>query len=95
MPFTHTTAITVEQHSDIEHNPFWDNFYSDRLIRGCLRLSHSGCGNYDILVVNGPTLGTVWSDWRGSDVGCLPQDVGFCEWYRDWLEQSLDVARLT
>jgi hypothetical protein len=94
-PFPYTVQLTPEEFAPLgDDDPLWDEFFSDRLIRGCLRLAHNGCNNWDLIVVNGPAHGTVWSDCRGSCQGLVPQEKGFYEWYRDWLEQSLDTARL-
>jgi hypothetical protein len=93
--FPYTSELLLTQFAPLgEEDPNWEEFFTDRLIGGCIRLAHNGCNNWDILVVTGPSRGMVWSDSRGSNYGLVPQDVGFLDWYRDWLQEALDIARL-
>jgi uncharacterized protein (TIGR02996 family) len=58
---------------------------------GCLCLTHHGCGNYSLLVVNGPLRGNMWisgdcfiPDFKDDD-----QPIGFLAWYEQWLDSEL------
>lgn len=88
-PFHHTSSVTVKQYAHVsDSDPFWEaHYYTDRLISGCLRLADAGCGRGYLLVVNGPTAGTVWFDDR--DTGIYALDVTFNSWLRDWLESEI------
>lgn len=60
---------------------------------GTIPLCHHGCGYYDLLVVNGPDAGHVWTDNRASDgpLSPLVDDIGrvtFDRWYLTWLERA-------
>ena len=56
---------------------------------GTLGLAHQGCAHYDILVVTGPTRGTVWTDASDTRQGFHPKGIGFLEWYQSWLDGGL------
>lgn len=53
---------------------------------GTLGLAHQGCAYYDILVVTGPTRGTVWTDASDTRQGFHPLGIGFLDWYQKWLD---------
>jgi uncharacterized protein (TIGR02996 family) len=59
--------------------------------RGYLRLANNGCGNYSVLVVNGPMRGEVWTEGDRfvphRDRAGFPQ--GFLAWYEEWLDRWL------
>ena len=66
--------------------------------RGAIRMSHCGCGHYDILVVSGPERGHVWQDARASDGGLIKlrnshgEPLSFFDWFETWLDACLSRA---
>jgi len=54
--------------------------------QGTLGLAHHGCAYYDVLVVTGPTRGTVWHDASDTRQGFHPMGIGFLDWYQSWLD---------
>ena len=61
---------------------------------GCIQLCDHGCGYFDLLVVNGPLSGQVWSDTMAAvRDGCMaPTGLGFLDWYGEWLDEELAAA---
>ncbi|MFJ8634803.1 SMI1/KNR4 family protein [Streptomyces sp. NPDC093568] len=71
-----------------------DEKLSDRFLSGAVCLSHEGCGYFHWLVVSGPQRGQVWLDERPGDGGFSPLgQVGFANWYLDWVEKTEAVVR--
>lgn len=62
---------------------------------GTLPLCDEGCGYLHLLVVTGPTRGTMWVDNRGVDAGFSPMGVTFIEWYERWIDDVLAGGRGT
>ncbi|MEH0577142.1 SMI1/KNR4 family protein [Streptomyces sp. B21-108] len=61
---------------------------------GAVCLSHEGGGSFHWLVVSGPQGGQVWLDDRPGDGRFRPLgEVGFAEWYLDWVEKSEAAVR--
>ena len=65
---------------------------------GTITLCHLGCGYFDLLVVNGPDRGVVWSDCEAADGGVSPQvdnqgRVTFDRWYLSWLAKAEIAAQ--
>ena len=58
-------------------------------VTGTLVLCHEGCGYLHLLVVTGAARGQMWLDATVSDGGYVPLDVGFLDWYEQWLDNSL------
>jgi hypothetical protein len=56
---------------------------------GTLVLCHEGCGILHLLVVTGPSRGQMWVDDRCNDQGLFPLEVGFFDWYEQWLDSTL------
>ncbi|MGN9760733.1 SMI1/KNR4 family protein [Streptomyces sp. SD31] len=66
----------------------------DWFASGAVCLSHEGCGYFHWLVVSGPQRGQVWLDERPGDGRFSPLgEVGFADWYLDWVEKSEAVVR--
>ncbi|WP_406037325.1 hypothetical protein OG799_22585 [Micromonospora sp. NBC_00898] len=69
--------------------------------QGALFLDDRGCGFATLLVVSGPTRGSMWFDDRCVDGGLRPvlddagERVGFAHWYRRFLAQRYPVAGKT
>ena len=57
---------------------------------GCLWLAHHGCGQYSLLVVNGPQRGNMWiyGDFFIPNYAA-GQPIGFLAWYERWLDMEL------
>ena len=62
---------------------------------GTLALCDEGGGYTHLLVVTGPTRGTMWIDSRGADAGFLWLKVTFLEWYERWIDDVLAGGRGT
>jgi hypothetical protein len=50
-----------------------DEYLSDDLTRGAMRICNTGDGGYELLVVTGAESGMIWAD----------------DWYNEWLDRSL------
>jgi hypothetical protein len=71
-----------------------DEKLSDWFLSGAVCLSHEGCGYFHWLVVSGPQRGQVWLDERPGDGRFSPLgQVGFADWYLDWVEKTEAVLR--
>lgn len=89
--FPHTTDWNEEQLSD-------DEYFSDELTRGAMRICNTGDGGYELLVVTGEAAGSIWADGRYANQGLMPlphsrdplRQMDFLNWYMDWLERSLN-----
>lgn len=69
-------------------------------VAGTLRIAHTGCGFYTLLVVDGAGRGELWEDGRASDDGIRPyvaRDTGarltFAEWYLELVPWTLAPVR--
>lgn len=62
---------------------------------GTLPLCDEGGGYTHLLVVTGPTRGTMWIDSRGADAGFLWIRATFLEWYERWIDDVLAGGRGT
>ncbi|MBH5335410.1 SMI1/KNR4 family protein [Streptomyces pactum] len=67
----------------------------DALTDGTLCIGERGCAYYNLLVINGPHLGTVWEDVRAVGEGVVPLrlpggtgPVPFARWYLNWLHHA-------
>ena len=104
-PFPHT------EHYNPDKDPavisFWDradagevteeeeDMQGLREAAGTLPLCDEGCGYTHLLVVTGPTRGTMWIDSRGADAGFIPLGATFLEWYERWIDDVLAGGRGT
>ncbi|MFI9170858.1 SMI1/KNR4 family protein [Streptomyces lincolnensis] len=71
-----------------------DERLSDWFLSGAVCLSHEGCGYFHWLVVSGPQRGQVWIDERAGDGRLSPLgQLGFADWYLDWVEKTEAVVR--
>jgi len=72
-----------------------DAYLDPRHICGALCISQYGCGDFLLLVVNGPERGNVWFDGRGNYSGIFPEQgagaarISFSEWYLKWLDAMI------
>jgi hypothetical protein len=92
LPFPHqeawnwtADAILADEHAYFD--PSW--------VQGSMRICHSGCGAFCLLVVTGQARGQIWLDYRSSDGGIFPVANTFLQWYEQWLERSFrDLEKL-
>lgn len=65
-------------------------------------ISDCGCGDFDILIVNGKEYGNVWGDYRVSFNGMLPlpykkkqenERLTFLDWYNNFVLSELERYR--
>ncbi|MFN8373093.1 MAG: SMI1/KNR4 family protein [Anaerolineae bacterium] len=90
-PFPHTSDWNEDDLPD-------DDYFSDELIRGAMRICNTGDGGYELLVVTGAASGTLWADGRYANQGLMPLPhsrdpllpMDFLDWYMDWLDRSLN-----
>lgn len=81
LPFPWMEKVTL---SRPEVYAFWEN------PPGFLLLCQHGDRNTTILVVNGPTKGTMWKEIPAvTEEILIPYQQTFCSWYRDWVETKL------
>jgi hypothetical protein len=104
-PFPHLEKYNPD--TDPEVIAFWDRadlgevsedeqrFQSHRQAAGTLALCDEGCGYLHLLVVTGPTRGTMWIDSRGADAGFIPLNATFLDWYERWIDDVLAGGRGT
>lgn len=52
-------------------------------------LAHAGCGNAWVLLLQGPSRGTVWIDAPGSDETTTQVASSFTEWFTGWLDAAV------
>lgn len=55
---------------------------------GCVFLADQGCAYFDVLVVNGPRAGEVWTDDTAADGPLRKVSDDFLDWYEDWIERA-------
>jgi hypothetical protein len=74
-------------------------FEYDSLLNGAILISNCGCGDFDILIVNGNEYGNVWGDYRVSGNGMLPlpcekkqenERLTFLDWYNNFVLNELE-----
>jgi hypothetical protein len=90
-PFPHAADWNEEYLPD-------DEYFSDELTRGAMRICNTGEGGYELLVVTGTDAGNIWADGRYANQGLMPlphsrdplQHMDFLDWYMDWLDRSLN-----
>lgn len=58
-------------------------------VPGAWQLAEYGCGIQEVLVLNGPRTGEVWSIDFSNDSGARRVSGSFAEWYDGWLDHSL------
>jgi len=72
------------------------HFEYDSLLNGVILISDCGCGDFEILIVNGEEYGNVWGDYRVSCNGMMPltniknEKLSFLDWYNQFLEKQID-----
>ncbi|WP_331127114.1 SMI1/KNR4 family protein [Longimicrobium sp.] len=105
IPFPHVQTYNPDE--DPEVIAFWDRadagevsddeqrLQGAREAGGTLPLCDEGCGYLHLLVVTGPTRGTMWVDSRGADAGFIPLNVTFLDWYERWIDDVLAGGRGT
>ncbi len=90
-PFPYTSDWNEEHLPD-------DEYLSDELTRGTMRICNTGDGGYELLVVTGAAKGSIWADGRYANQGLIPlphsrdplHHMDFLDWYMDWLDRSLN-----
>jgi hypothetical protein len=71
----------------------------DSLLNGTILISDCGCGDFEILIVNGEEYGNVWGDYRISCNGMMPlkneknEKLSFLDWYNQFLEKQIDYYK--
>ena len=68
-PFPYTAAWNLTPDGFDTVPDFEADYFDQRHTQGTLRVCHTGCGYYDLLVVSGPQRGFMWADGRASDQG--------------------------
>lgn len=81
-PLTEAWCNVDEPAWELSRNPF----------DGCIRLVSLGCGYFDLLVLNGPRRGEVWTDWIAVAGGgkLEPKATSFFQWFDDWLDRAFE-----
>jgi hypothetical protein len=104
-PFPHVASWNPDK--DPEVIAFWrradagevseadEDMQGLREAAGTLPICDEGCGYTHLLVVTGPTRGTIWIDSRGADAGFLWIKATFLEWYERWIDDVLAGGRGT
>jgi hypothetical protein len=70
---------------------------NDPQVAGSMRIFHSGCTIYNVLVITGKERGHVWCDSRAEGRGIFPERAPNCSgrltfgrWYLDLLDRLLE-----
>ncbi len=71
--------------AEAEHKPN-ETTFENRDIPGAIWLSDNGCATFDIMVVNGPLVGNVWTILEDERTYCCS---GFQTWYFGWLKSAI------
>ena len=67
----------------------------DSLMNGAILISDCGCGDSDILIINGAEYGNVWGDYRVSCNGIQPllnddkERLSFLDWYNSFVLKQI------
>ena len=68
----------------------------DSLMNGAILVSDCGCGDFEILIVNGTEYGNVWGDYRVSCNGMKPllntnnERLTFLDWYNLFILKKIE-----
>jgi hypothetical protein len=78
----------LERRSTREPPRAWKPQSGDGLPHGSLLLAHTGCGCFDILVVNGEQRDAVWfyDTQQLFPLGRRGKPLSFLDWYESWLD---------
>jgi hypothetical protein len=105
LPLGYHKAALPLLHQPFPHSVDWnedhladDDYLTDELTGGAMRICNTGDGGYELLVVTGTLRGSIWADGRYANQGLLPlphsqdpsRSMDFLDWYRDWLDRSLN-----
>jgi hypothetical protein len=90
-PFCYADARRVVERRAAGEAYALDQPNSDGLPHGCLLLAHTGCGCFDVLVINGEQRGKVWfhDAQRLFPLSQEGKQLSFLDWYESWLDASL------